>query len=199
MAARRRRSVGRRCEIGSLRAAGVAALLAVYALSARAAPAVTVEAVRRGPAVEVTARARLRASPALVWQTLTDYDHLWRFVPGLGRSRVLARHGATAIVEERGAALFAGFPYPIDVVLASTEHPPYVIASRVVRGDLRRLDGRYRIVPAGDGTVVLQWTGFVEPDFWLPPYVGTALIRASVADQLGGIVREIGRRRRLAR
>jgi hypothetical protein len=179
---------------GPMRHWWAAALVTAPLCSAIAGTTITVAARRHGPVVELVASAPLHAPVALVWSTLTDYDCLWRFIPGLRRSRVLWREGTTAFVEEQGEARIWRFSMPLEVVLASSERPPYRIDVRLVSGNLRRLDGSYRIAPRADGTLLLSWTGRVEPDFWLPPYIGQALVRSSVADQFGGMVHEIERR-----
>jgi len=78
-------------------------------------------ATARDAAVEVTAHAVVRAPAELIWQTLTDYEHLSRFVPGIVSSRVVSRQGTQLIVEQRGGARLWFFSYPIRVVLASRE------------------------------------------------------------------------------
>jgi ribosome-associated toxin RatA of RatAB toxin-antitoxin module len=178
----------------ALCALAVAALLLGSVQGAAAEPAVTIDAVRHGAVVQLTARAVLRAPAGVVWDTLTDYDHLWKFIPGLRSSRVLARRGATAIVEETGEARYWLLSFPIHVVLASTEHPPDRIDARVVSGNLAKLDGSYRIAPGANGTLVLTWSGSIEPAFWLPSFVVEALVRSSVAEQFRGLVQEIERR-----
>jgi hypothetical protein len=54
---------------------------------------VSVDAVRRGTAVQITARATIEASYAILWSTLTDYGRLGEFVPGMRTSRIVEWHG----------------------------------------------------------------------------------------------------------
>jgi len=173
---------------------GVAAAL----LQAGAAPAaddLSVDAFRRGPAVEVVARATLHAPYELVWRTLTDYGQLASFVPGMLRSRVVERRGAVTIVEQLGEVRFLMFSFPIEVTVESVETPPDVIEVRALKGTLKRLDGAYRIergtVP---GVLVLHWRGMIEPVTPLPPLLGEVILRANIEAQFAGIVREIERR-----
>src|SRR6185295_7100437 len=105
----------------------------------------TVEAYRRGAAVEVVASATLTASHELVWRTLTDYEGLTSFIPGILRSRVVERRGPEAVVEQVGEAKFLFFRFPVDVTVASLEKPPDVIEVRLIKGNLRKLEGAYRI------------------------------------------------------
>ena len=85
----------------------------------QAAEPVSIRASGRGSAVEIEARATLKAPYALIWQTLTDYDHLSDFIPGMLKSQVVDRRGNAAIIEQSGNATILFFNYPIDVVIES--------------------------------------------------------------------------------
>ena len=162
---------------------------------ARAAEDLVVAASRKDALIEVRARATLEAPLSLVWDTLTDYERLPEFIPGLKRSRVLSRDGPRAIVEQSGEARFLIFSFPIEVTLESLELPPTSIRVRALAGNLRHLEGAYEVTPDSHGPkVVLQWTGLIAPDISLPPLLGEMLIRASIADQFTGMVHEIERR-----
>jgi len=161
---------------------------------ARGAADIHVVATAQDEAVEVTARAVIRAPTQLIWQTLTDYDHLSEFIPGIASSRVVSRDGAHSVVEQKGGARFWFFWYPIRVTLASTERPFEGIDVHLLQGNLRRLEGGYRIEARPDGSTELTWSGLIEPDAPLPSFIRTALLRRSISEQFTGMVREIERR-----
>ena len=169
--------------------------------AAHAADTITIHAEKRGSAVAIEARALLRAPLPLIWETLTDYDSLSTFIPGMHISRVLERRGPVAIVKQQGEAGFLIFTHAIDVVVESLEKPPYVIEVRVLSGNLKRLDGRYQIEPdtLAPGNFVLRWFGLVEPDISLPSLIGVPILRANIGNQFRGMVREIERRAELRR
>jgi ribosome-associated toxin RatA of RatAB toxin-antitoxin module len=179
----------------TMRAFCAVAVAFQYAGAAPAADDLTVEAYRRGPAVEVVARATLRASHELVWRTLTDYDRLATFIPGLLKSRVIERRGPAAIVEQFGEVRFLIFSFPIEVTLASVEKPPDEIEVHALKGTLKQLEGGYRIERGRDpGALVLHWRGLIQPAVTLPPLLGEVVMRANIEDQFAGMVREIERR-----
>lgn len=155
---------------------------------------IDVQAERNAGLIHVQARALLRAPMAVVWRTLTDYESLPTFIPGLASSRVVARHGAVVTVEQTGEARFLFLTVPIAVTLESTERPPHVVEVRRVKGSIRHLEGRYEATPQASGKVLLRWTGAVSPDADLPPLIETALVRLSIQDQFVGMVHEIERR-----
>lgn len=189
-------------DVGPMRALKVAVfscfLLLSSAGAARAAANISVEATRRDEALEVVCRVTLQAPLDLIWQTLTDYGRLAEFVPGMRRSRLLERRGAAAVVEQLGEASFLFVTVPIEVTLVSVERAPYRIEVRMLKGNLKRLDGEYRIEPQGDGQMLLVWTGIVEA-LSMPPLLGELVMRSNIEDQFRGMVREIERRAALRR
>ena len=172
----------------------LAALL--LAAPALAAEEVTIEAERRGDAIEVSARALVAATAPLVWQVLTDYERLPGFIPGITKSVVRERRGNRVVVEQTGEARFLVFSFPIEVRFEVNESPPDWIESRAVGGNLRRMDGRYdlRPVPGAGNRMELRYRGDIEPSFELPPLVGVAALRGMVEEQFSAMVAEIERR-----
>jgi ribosome-associated toxin RatA of RatAB toxin-antitoxin module len=157
---------------------------------------ISVQAQRQGSAVQVTTQALVRAPFELIWQTLTDYDRLAEFVPGILSSRVIEKNGSTVIVEQAGRARLWFFTYPIDVVVEVTERPPSALTVRVLRGNLKQLEGGYQLdkVDGRDGEYMLQWSGVIEPAIAVPQAVSLPLMRSNIAHQFEGMVREIERR-----
>ncbi|MEP6968991.1 MAG: SRPBCC family protein [Betaproteobacteria bacterium] len=155
---------------------------------------IDVLAERQAGLIAVQARAMLRAPMAVIWRTLTDYEHLPAFIPGLASSRVVARNGAVVTVKQTGEARFLFLTVPIAVTLESTERPPYVVEVHRVAGSIRHLDGRYEATPQPNGQVLLRWSGTISADAELPPLIETALVRLSIQDQFTGMVHEIERR-----
>ena len=170
-------------------ALGLALLVAVGASAAE----VSVETTRRDEALEVVCRAVLAAPADLVWQTLTDYDRLAEFIPGMRRSRVIERRGALSVIEQSGEARVLFLSFPIEVTLSSLERPPHAIEAVLLKGNLKRLQGVYRIEPRDGGRVVLTWEGVIEVE-GMPPLLGEIVMRGSIEDQFRGMVREIERR-----
>lgn len=154
---------------------------------------VSVETLRRDQALEITCRAVLEAPADLVWQTLTDYDRLAEFIPGMRRSRVIQRRGAVSVIEQSGEARFLFLAFPIEVTLSSLERPPHAIEAVMVKGNLKRLQGVYRIEPQGGSRVAVSWQGVIEPE-GMPPLLGEIVMRGNIEDQFRGMVREIERR-----
>lgn len=162
---------------------------------AGAAEGMVVAAEARGSAVSVDIRATVTAPHPVIWSALTDYGHLSEFIPGMQSSKITERRGSTAIVEQRGEAGFLVFSYGIDVVVASTEYHPDTIEIRVLKGNLKRLDGRYHVERGEkEGTWTVRWVGLIEPSLSLPQFLSVRLIRGSLVEQFRGMIDEIERR-----
>ena len=184
-----------------MRQIAIAAALAtiVFAHTVRSAQDVAVDAQRQGNALAVSAHATIRAPLPLIWRTLTDYDHLAEFIPGMKKSHVLQRRGDTVIVEQTGEARIFIFRYPITVIVESDEHYPAAIGVRILNGNLRQLAGGYRIdtVYGSRDEFRLQWRGIIEPDVPLPLFLTAPGLRDAVEDQFRGMITKIERRRAL--
>jgi ribosome-associated toxin RatA of RatAB toxin-antitoxin module len=178
----------------------IAALATIVSVqAAHTAQDVAVEAERQENALAVNAHATLRAPLPVIWRTLTDYNHLANFIPGMRKSRVVERRGNTAIVEQAGEASVFIFRYPITVTLEADEHYPAMIGVRILNGNLRQLSGAYRIesVYGSPDEFVLRWRGVIEPDIPLPLFLNAPGLRDAVEDEFRGMVREIERRQTL--
>jgi hypothetical protein len=172
----------------------VLAWLAALAAAASGAEDFAVDVERDGDRFTVQARATLDVPVALVWEVLTDYENLPRFIPGLAASTVRLRAGNRALLDQKAEAGFLFFfTFPIEVRLEVLESPHAWITARAVAGNLRSMAGRYDLEP-GAGGVRLRYAGQFVPDFALPPLIGTLALRGMVEDQFAAMVAEIERR-----
>lgn len=146
--------------------------------------------------IAVTTRAQIDAAQNVIWQTLTDYDHLAQFIPGMTTSRTLTRCGNSAVVAQTADAGASLFSYPIDIVVESDERPPTDISVQLLSGNLRTYRGGYRLEPVAGAkdSFILTWTGVVEPDIALPGLITGWVLRQAVEDEFRAMLGEIERR-----
>lgn len=171
-------------------------LLAVIAAAAPAGAAeVAVHVTRSGDALHVAASAEFEGTLARTWRVLTDYNRFAEFVPDVHSSRVVARHGDRVEVEQRGEARFLFMSFDMNVRLAIVEQPYARIVSRAIGGNFREMRNDYRL-EAEAGRVVLRYAGYLVPDFYVPPLVGTLVLRRNVEATFRALVDEIERRNR---
>jgi ribosome-associated toxin RatA of RatAB toxin-antitoxin module len=169
-------------------------LLSIFG-TAQSAEAFSVDTTRHGDAVQVRAHATIKAPLAVIWNTLTDYDHLAEFVPGMVKSKLIERKDKTSIVEQSGYAHLWFFRFPINVTVEATEHSTSMMTVHLIKGNLKRLEGSYELEKTGDAdTYHLRWTGTIEPASNVPTAIAAALMRKNISEQFRGMVDEIERR-----
>ncbi len=171
-------------------------LLLVVALSAPAAD-IVVRASRSGDVLQVEASAVLEGSLDNAWQVLTDYGRYAEFVSDLQVSRVISRDHNAVMVEQKGEARLLFFSYPIDVRLSITEKPREQVVSQAVAGNFREMRSTYAL-EARQGQLFLRYSGRLDPDFYVPPVIGTYLLRVNVESMFRALVEEIERQQKSA-
>ena len=149
---------------------------------------------RNADAFTVRAEIPVAVTPATAWRVLTDYNHLAEFVPDMQVSRLVG--SKPLLLEQRGESGFLVFSVEIRVVLQLEEVPLERIGFRAIDGNLKRMQGEWRIVPAGEG-IRLHYRADIDPDFWVPPLIGDSILKAHVERQISGVVKEMLRRQAL--
>jgi ribosome-associated toxin RatA of RatAB toxin-antitoxin module len=145
-------------------------------------------------AVDVKVQAVIAATPKVIWATLTDYERMPEFIPGLMASRVIERKGSVATIRQSGIAQFLFFKIPIEVTVESQEAWP-ILEGKRISGTVRQLQGRYEMIITPDSPKVrLVWTGVIEPENSLPPLIGESFMHRAIREQFTAMVREIERR-----
>jgi len=177
---------------------------------------VQVDVRRDGRRFEAEAVLDLAADAQTVWDTITDYAALPRFMPGIRACRVLERRALAnaaehLVVEQHGEFRFLLFAQAMTVLL-NIEHQPLRLAqAKAVRFDLgmfkrRAIDvfeGRYELTPLpkrrGAARTQLRYTALIGLRLPPPPAIGSVAIRQNLAAQLGAVAVEVARRRPTAR
>lgn len=190
-------AVGRLCEHRGLvrflaRLALVAGLCgpAIHA----AAQEIDVRVERRGETVVIDVEALVAAPVQDAWAVLTDYEHMASFVSNLKSSTVISRDGNSLEVAQSGETKVAFMHFSFAVVRAVELVPMQEIRSKLSKGDFKSYESTTRIVDQRTQVLILHHGEYV-PKSWLPPMVGTAVIRAETRKQYGEFLAEILRRK----
>lgn len=176
------------------------------------ADAVDVQVRRSGKRFDAEAVLDLPASADTVWQTITDYPALPRFMPGIRACRVVDRQphdgGERLRVEQRGEFRFLLFAQSMNVDLQIDHQPQRTAFARALRFEVgllktRALDvfeGRYTIEPPAaktrgrDPLTRLRYTATIVLRVPPPPAVGSTAVRQNLAAQLQAVAQEVARR-----
>jgi ribosome-associated toxin RatA of RatAB toxin-antitoxin module len=174
-------------------AARLLLLVSLLAPAPARAADIVVHVERSDGALLVEASAEFEGGIFQAWRVLTDYGRLAEFVPDVQSSRVISRDGNHVVMEQKGEARLLFVRFPIDVRLAVTEYPYERVVSRAVAGNFREMQGTYRL-ETGQGRVSLRYSGRLVPDFFVPPLVGTLVLRRNVEATFRALVEEMERR-----
>ncbi len=173
--------------------------------------AVKVTVKRTGKRFDAEALLELPASARTVWETITDYDGLPGFMPGIRSCRVLEREAGTdgierLTVEQKGEFRFLLFAQSMTVVVAIAHEAMRVAEAKAVSFDLGFLkrsaieifEGRYEILPArgrGKSAIVpLRYTSVIGLKLPPPPSIGSIAVRQNLEKQLQAVAAEVARR-----
>jgi len=154
---------------------------------------IAVRVQKHGSEISVEVDCPVRAPTRVVWDVLTDYDHMTRYISNLAYSGVEGRVADVLMVHQTGNATRGPFSFAFDNVRAVELVPFTEIRSRLVSGNLKASQFTTRIVEADDVVHILN-SGRYRPEIWVPPLIGPALIEEETRKQYGEIRAEILRR-----
>jgi hypothetical protein len=178
--------------------AGVLALLVAVALPATAWSAgsdhdILVHVRKDGQNISVDVDCPVDAPGSVVWEVLTDYDHMSNFISNLESSGVIARMDNLLRVHQKGKASRGPLTLTFDNIRDVELLPFREIRSRLVSGDLKASEFTTTIVEVATHTHIVN-SGRYTPNMWVPPLIGPVVIEAETRKQFGEIRAEILRR-----
>ncbi|MCW5625880.1 MAG: SRPBCC family protein, partial [Burkholderiales bacterium] len=129
----------------------------------------------------------------IAWEVLTDYPHMTEYIAGLTESRVVSGPDEPLRVLQRGKVTLGWFSHDYEVEREVSLIPDAEIRSRVVRGNMKRFDTTMTVVAEGAATRIRYHSESV-PGFWIPPLIGTTLMRRQITEHLAALRTEMQRR-----
>ncbi len=159
---------------------------------------IVVRIERDGQRIAVDVDCPVDAPWAIVWEVLTDYDHMAQFISNLQYSVVEEASDNVLRVHQKGQASRGPLTLKFDNVREVELEPQREIRSRLIRGDMKESNFVTRIVEV-DARIHIVNVGRYTPNVWVPPLIGPVLIEAETQKQFGEIRTEILRRTAAAR
>jgi ribosome-associated toxin RatA of RatAB toxin-antitoxin module len=164
------------------------ACAALFAPLAALAAHTVVSVSKNGDVYTIAAHSTLTADQNTVWRVLTDYEGYPGFVPNLSLSRLVNLEPRR--VEQTGEFGILFFSKEVHATLEIEERPPSRILFRSIEGNLKSLETELTI--EGKGTnMTVSYQSKIVPDFWLPPLIGSAIMRAAIREKLQAVAEEI--------
>ena len=104
----------------------------------------------------LAAQLRCELPSTLLWDVLTDYEHLDQFIPNLSSSELVHREGDTVRLQQEGSQKLLGIRFSAQVLLELKEfRPDGVLRFSMLKGDFRRFEGSWQIRDLPDGSSLL--------------------------------------------
>lgn len=173
-------------------------LLALAAGPAWAAPDAGGEVVVRVDIVEdvirIDAELTIPASAREVWDVLTDFENIPRFISNVKSSKVLSRNGNVVRLAQTGKAGFGPFSFEFrstrEVILTPFEK----IDSRMIEGNMKRFRSTTELDTVGNATRLTLHSESV-PETMLLLNLGRSVIESETQEHYREVLREVLRRK----
>jgi uncharacterized protein YndB with AHSA1/START domain len=171
-----------------MRSALLAAVL-VLALAAREGLRVEVGADPDGASGLIRGVVDIPAPPQAVWAVLVDCALAPRMVRSLKTCRILERDPAGRW-DVREHVSRGGLIPSVRSVFRSDYEPPWRIRFRRAGGDLKVLEGEWRLLPLEGGGTRVFYESRASAPFAVPPPLARMVLRRDVPDALRALRRE---------
>lgn len=127
----------------------------------------------------VFGQSRLDAPAEFVYLTLIDYDNFHKLAGGIATTKYLPPDEAGhPLAYTRYESCILVFCKTIEKVerVDGTPYDSILVVALPARSDFVFNESRWLIEDTGDATL-LTYTAEFEPDFWIPPLIGTWAVR----------------------
>jgi hypothetical protein len=149
--------------------------------------------------VDIRAVTVVNADASVLWETLTDYNRLASFVPGMTLSRLVSAPNARAkLVEQKGEGGMLSLVLPDHVILELDERPFSRIGFRSVSGWVTSLRGEW-IIKGELAPITLGYRAIVVPALPPPPVLTDDYVQNEIRMRMNAVAREAERRMQRAR
>jgi hypothetical protein len=130
-----------------------------------------------------------------VWDVLIDFDRMADFVSNLKESKVVSASGGILTIFQRGSATYGPVSYAFESTREITLMPFHKIRTRLISGNMRKMEGTTHLIDEGGQTLVTHHTDMI-PEVWFPLVVGQVFIEHEMREQFSEMRNEIIRRKR---
>lgn len=170
----------------------VALLVSLPAISPAAQTRVATDIGFTG--IRIYATSIVNADALVVWATLTDYNKLSSYVPGMTLSRQIASpRPGIKMVEQQGEGGLVSLVMPDHVIFAIDEKPYSAIKFRTVAGHGSSLQGEW-VINGLKSPVQLVYRAHVIPLLPPPPMLTDGYVQEEIRIRMDALGREAERR-----
>jgi ribosome-associated toxin RatA of RatAB toxin-antitoxin module len=171
-------------------------------------PSIQRDSLRKGQTVvtgdngKYVARVLITASSDAVWQVLTDYANLYKFIPNMTSSKIIENRGNRKVIEQVDSRQVFLISIVSRTKLAIQETDRKQIDFRLVDGDLAKMEGYWKIEPVSTvprrpaNQVLITYTVNAQPNSGTPTDAFYGIFKDALGDTLQAIKKEVANRNR---
>lgn len=171
-------------------------LLLLLLPSCALAQSVAVTVNRRNDVFIIDATVDAPASLAIVWNVLTDFEHMPAFLSNLASSKVSVGPGNTLLVKQTGEARYGPFAYPFASERSIQLEPMQRIVARNLSGTAKRMESESLLLPAAHG-VQIRYRAELVLDSFAARMFGAPFVQHETEEQFRLLLAEMKRRESL--
>lgn len=158
------------------------------------------QTVVTGEKGKYVARVLVDASPDQVWQVLTDYGNLSKFIPNMASSQILESRDNRKVIEQVDSRQVFVVTITSRTKLAIQETDRKQIDFRLIDGDLSKMEGYWKMEPVSSvprrspNQVLITYTVNAQPSSSTPVDAFYSIFKEALGDTLQAIKKEVKRR-----
>jgi hypothetical protein len=171
------------------------AAFAFVASAAAESPVRSIDVVQDGDTYVVTAQMFAPVNQAIVWDVLTDFPNMAKWVPNVLESRVVTPGDKQMTIEQKGNAKFGGLSFGYTSLREIVLTPQSSILSTQVKGSMKRQQSLMKITPDAGGTK-LEYRLEVVPSFIASKVLSPDFLKHEIDEQFTAIVGEMVKRKK---
>lgn len=169
-------------------------------------PSVQRNSLRNGQTVvtgdkgKYVARVLITASSDAVWQVLTDYANLYKFIPNMTSSRIIENRGNRKVIEQVDSRQVFLISIVSRTKLAIQETDHRQIDFRLLDGDLSKMEGYWKMEPVSTvpgrkpSQILITYTVNAQPNSSTPTDAFYSIFKEALGDTLQAIKQEVKNR-----
>lgn len=139
-------------------------------------------------------RVLVNAPVDTTWKVLTDYNRFKDFIPGVVSSRILETSGNQTVFEQVNSVRVFLFTQKSRLVVAASKQYPRQIDFRLKEGDIKSLNGVWKLEPISSNQVSITHEVTFDPGNSVPRSLVFKIYKNALADSLKAIKQETERR-----
>ncbi len=177
---------------------GCLALVAcAFAAGAAAqSPVRSIDVVQDGDSYVLTAQMYAPANLAIVWDVLTDFENMEKWVPNVIESRVVTPGEKQMTIEQKGNAKFGALSFSYVSLREIVLTPKTSILSTQVKGSMKKQMSLMTITPDGESGTKLQYKLELVPSFIAARVVSADFLKHEINEQFTAIIGEMVKRKK---